>query len=53
MWDPVERVETETYHDPQGELVEVLYGFCEVHYHLDEKMQPRSVSCYNRLGELV
>lgn len=53
LWDPVERVETETYHDLAGNLVEVLYGFCEVHYYLDEQMQPYEVYCYNRFGEIV
>ena len=32
IWDPIRRMETETYHNLQAELVEVLYGFCEVHY---------------------
>jgi hypothetical protein len=32
IWDPVHRIETETYHNLHGELVEILYGFCEVHY---------------------
>ena len=48
IWDLVDRVETETYHNLQGKLVEVLYGFCEVHYHLDDSDQPHSVSCYNK-----
>ena len=52
-WDPVERIETETYHDLSGNLVEILYGFCEVHYHLDEQMQLCSACCYNREGEIV
>ena len=31
IWDPINRIETETYHDLNGNLVEVLYGFCDVH----------------------
>jgi len=53
IWDPVERIETETYHDLNGNLVEVLYGFCEVHYHLDEQLQPSQVDCYDKNGTLV
>ena len=53
IWDPIHRMETETYHNLQGELVEISYGFCEVHYHLDEQMQPHSVYCYKKNGELV
>ncbi len=52
-WDPVDQVETETYHNLQGELIEILYGFCEVHYHLDDNDQPHSVYCLNRLGGIV
>ena len=53
IWDPIDRVETETYHNLQGELVEVLYGFCEAHYHLDKNDQPHSVYCYDKLGKTV
>lgn len=53
IWDPIRRVETETYHDLAGELVEVLYGFCEVNYYLDEQLQLHSAYCYNREGEIV
>ena len=53
IWDPIQRMETETYHDLRDNLVEVLYGFCEVHYHLDEQMQLHSADCYNKLGEIV
>jgi len=53
IWDPVDRLETETYHNLQGEFVEILYGFCEVHYHLDEQLQLHSAYCYNRHGKLV
>ena len=45
IWDPIKRVETETYHDLAGNLVEILYGFCEVHYHLDDSEQLNSVYC--------
>ena len=53
IWDPVHRIETESYHDLAGNLVEVLYGFCEVHYYLDEELQLQSAYCYNRHGEIV
>ena len=53
IWDPVDRVETETYHDLAGNLIEILYGFCEVHYHMDDNDQLHSVYCYNREGILV
>jgi len=53
IWDPIRRVETETYHNLQGELVEILYGFCEVHYYLDEQLQLHSAYCYDRDGEIV
>jgi len=46
IWDPVNRVETETYHDLAGNLVEVLNGFCEVHYHHDAAMELLSAYCY-------
>lgn len=52
IWNPVKRVETETYHDLTGNLVEVQYDFCEVHYHLDDNDQLLSVYCYNRKGEI-
>ena len=53
VWDPINRKETETYHNLQGELVEALDGFCEVHYHLDEQLQLHSTYCYNKQGEIV
>ena len=53
IWDPIQKMETETYHNLQGELVEILYGFCEVHFHLDEQLQLHSVYCYDREGEIV
>ena len=53
IWDPVDRVETETYYDMQGELVEILYGFCEVRYHLDDNDQLHSADCFNKRGELI
>jgi len=51
IWDPIDRIETETYHDLNGQLIEILYGFCEVHYHLDEQLH--SAYCYNREGWVV
>ena len=53
IWDPVQRMETETYHDINGELIGILYGFCEVHYYLDEQMQLHSAYWYNREGETL
>ena len=53
IWDPINRIETETYHDLNGELIEILYGFCEVHYHMDDSDQLHSAYCFNRLGERV
>ena len=53
LWDPILRVETETYHDINGELIEILYGFCEVRYHLDDNDQLHSAYCYDRQGEIV
>ena len=53
IWDPTRRMETETYHNLQGELVEILYGFCEVHYHMDDSEQLHSVYCYDRKGRLL
>ena len=53
IWDPIRRVETETYHDLAGNLVEILYGFCEVRYHHEENDQLHSVYCYDREGQLV
>ena len=53
IWDPVDQVETETYHDINGEHIDILYGFCEVHYHHDDNDQLHSVYCYNGEGETV
>ena len=36
LWNPETRIMNETYHDLSGDLVEILYGFCEVHYHIDD-----------------
>ena len=53
IWDPVNRVETETYHDLTGNLVEVLYGFCKVRYHLDEQLELHYANCYDKDEYLV
>jgi hypothetical protein len=53
IWNPINRIETETYHDINGELIEILYGFCEVHYHLNDNGQLDSVYCYDRDGKVV
>jgi hypothetical protein len=53
LWDPIRKVETETYHDINGKLVEILYGFCEVHYHMDSSDQLHSVYCYDKERMLV
>ena len=53
VWDPVQRMETETFHNLQGELAEILCGLCEVHYYLDEQLQLHSAYCYNREGEIA
>ena len=53
IWNPVDRVETETYHDLTGDLIEILYGFCEVHYHLDEQVRSYSGYSYNKQREIV
>jgi hypothetical protein len=53
IWDPVDRVETETYHDLAGNLIEILYGFCEVHYYHDDNDQLHSVYSYDREGVFV
>ena len=53
IWNPINLIETETYHDLAGNLLEILYGFCEVHYHMDSSMELHSVYCFNRLGEMV
>ena len=52
IWDPIRRMETETYHDINGELIDILYGFCEVHYHLDDNGQLHTVYCYDGNGRL-
>ena len=52
-WNPETRIMKETYHNLEGDLVEVLYGFCEVHYHMDADMDMHSAYCYDRLGKLV
>jgi hypothetical protein len=53
IWDTASRVETETFHDINGELIDILYGFCEVHYYLDSNDQLRSAYCFDREGEIV
>ena len=53
VWNPATRVMKETYHNLEGGLVEMLYGFCEVHYYMDESNELHSVYCYDRLGKLV
>ena len=53
IWDPVDRVEIETYHNLQGELVEILYGFCEVRYRMYSSMELQSAYCYNKRGDIV
>jgi len=51
--DPFDRVETETYHDLNDNPVEILYGFCEVHYYLNEQLELHSAYCYDREGKIV
>lgn len=45
FWNPETRIMKETYHNLEGGLVEMLYGFCEVHYHMDLNM-----SCIQRIA---
>jgi hypothetical protein len=51
IWDPINRIETETYHNINGELIDILYGFSEVHYHLDSSDQLHTAHCYDREGQ--
>jgi len=53
IWSPETKVMKETYHDLAGDLVEVLYGFCEVRYHMDADMDLHSAYCYDRHGRMV
>ena len=53
LWNPDNKVMKETYHDLAGDLVEILYGFCEVRYYLDEQLQLHSAYCYNREGQVL
>ena len=53
IWNPETRIMKETYHNLEGNLVEVFYGFCEVHYHVDANMVLHSAYCYDKQGQLV
>ena len=53
IWDDESMIMKETYHDLQGAFVEIMYGFCEVHYHLDDNKDLHSAYCYDRKGQIV